>query len=51
MGQLVTKISEREPEKFPSQPILKPKGQYEVRQSSTLGMPSGHSQPLRIKDK
>ena len=44
MGQLATKISEKEPGKFLSQPIPNPKGQYEVSQPSTSGMPSEYVQ-------
>jgi len=63
MGQLATKISVREPGtkisvrepgKFPSQPIPNAKGQYEVSQPFTLGMPREsifkQSQPLHTKD-
>jgi len=46
MGQLATKISERESGKFPNQPIPNPKGQYEVSQPSTSCVPSEHVQVL-----
>ena len=53
MDQLATKISETEPENFPSQTIPNPKSQYDVSQPSTSGMPREHVQAvttLHIKD-
>ena len=46
MGQLATKISEREPKNFLNQPIPNPKDHYEVSQPSTSGMPREHVQAV-----
>ena len=46
VGQLATQVGEREKGKFPSQPILNPKGQYAINGSSSSTNGQEHVQSI-----